>query len=845
MIRVLFALLLALAFFGAAPAQAQVSFPQTNNCGTFVSAASGSCSLSAGISTGNFLAACGQFDPAVGGTFSDDKGDTPTAVFGPVHNLPSYNSNFYCVAFLNATAGAKTVTATYTGGNAGYFDMWVWEISGLTNPVVDLVPAGNDGNSAAFSSTSTGTLSSATEAVVGYAAFSNIASTCCGSPFTSDGINGSTGSVGGHYSASATTSVAFSGTNVTGGWGAYIATFKSGSAPPNPSGGTSLTTLLHVGSSAIGGGGGGVVNPNLLLNCSTFNAVTWTLFGSPSNVPTFGSLVADPNGVVDAQQISFTDPRDGFYQVPTPALAPNTVYTATVYHQLISGTPDFYLGYYTGESSVTQYSPKIIPSSSWTHSASFTFTTNGAVTTGNFVSGSAIVTGIPSTANMIAGENLTGNLAPFPSGTTILSIDSASQIHMSANATANATGYNFTASDVAPAIALANANVDSASQGNVGTAAIWGMKLELGSIATTFNGCAAPANSRNFLLAIKTDGNGSGSPSVTYQTFIAVPLIDDGFIGAIGNNWALGSAGSDTAFTSGTPPTSLKVFRAFSLTSSTAFDPNDSSGQCDNAALSSVAGGSFDPNIQAALNQVATDHNVNHYDTVVLRLGWEAGGSAGFCWSSQATDGPHYVAAFRHVCSMIHTTTPFAKIEWNNNLQSDNSGAGGAERSWRAYYPGDDCVDIVSTDLYFSTNGVGGAFLQASTNFAAVLSGAGWSTQPTTGTIPPGTAGLNFMDAFAQRTVCLYCPTGQAGGSKLMSFGELGVGGAGGAGSYTPAPFISQLASWMFARNTRMAYAAWWDGNDSGSTAIESDAAAISAWQNAFNSTTYTGTWAQ
>jgi hypothetical protein len=63
---------------------------------------------------------------------------------------------------------------------------------------------------------------------------------------------------------------------------------------------------------------------------------------------------------------------------------------------------------------------------------------NSIVTTGNTTNGSQVITNIPSTAEMAVGEPIVG--AGIPSYTTITSIDSATQVHASANATATATG---------------------------------------------------------------------------------------------------------------------------------------------------------------------------------------------------------------------------------------------------------------------------------------------------------------------------------------------------------------------------------------------------------------------
>ena len=66
----------------------------------------------------------------------------------------------------------------------------------------------------------------------------------------------------------------------------------------------------------------------------------------------------------------------------------------------------------------------------------------GASSTGNTTSGSAIITGIPSTAGFGVGWDVSGN--GIPDGATISSVDSGSQIHISSKATATATGVALT-----------------------------------------------------------------------------------------------------------------------------------------------------------------------------------------------------------------------------------------------------------------------------------------------------------------------------------------------------------------------------------------------------------------
>ena len=65
----------------------------------------------------------------------------------------------------------------------------------------------------------------------------------------------------------------------------------------------------------------------------------------------------------------------------------------------------------------------------------------GVNTTGNTTSGSAIITGIPSTVGYLTGWGVSGT--GIPSSTTILSVDSPSQIHINKNATATNTGVTL------------------------------------------------------------------------------------------------------------------------------------------------------------------------------------------------------------------------------------------------------------------------------------------------------------------------------------------------------------------------------------------------------------------
>ncbi|MDE2019603.1 MAG: hypothetical protein KGJ13_04630 [Patescibacteria group bacterium] len=67
-------------------------------------------------------------------------------------------------------------------------------------------------------------------------------------------------------------------------------------------------------------------------------------------------------------------------------------------------------------------------------------------TIGTISNGTATVTAIPSTSNMATGQTISG--AGIPANTTISSVDSATQVTMSANATASAAGETITITPV-------------------------------------------------------------------------------------------------------------------------------------------------------------------------------------------------------------------------------------------------------------------------------------------------------------------------------------------------------------------------------------------------------------
>ena len=131
------------------------------------SGTSGSITLNSPMTAGSFLVIAGMFDNvATSVTIIDDKGDALTdSGFGFVNNA-SIGARHYVKAFLTATAGAQTITIT-PNASLSYANIYVWEWAGIASPVFDKVVTQSIFGPNPTSG-STGTLSSANEAAIGY-----------------------------------------------------------------------------------------------------------------------------------------------------------------------------------------------------------------------------------------------------------------------------------------------------------------------------------------------------------------------------------------------------------------------------------------------------------------------------------------------------------------------------------------------------------------------------------------------------------------------------------------------------------------------------------------------------
>lgn len=113
----------------------------------------------------------------------------------------------------------------------------------------------------------------------------------------------------------------------------------------------------------------------------------------------------------------------------------------------------------------------------------------------------------------------------------------------------------------------------------------------------------------------------------------------------------------------------------------------------DTNGFPDVSGGGRDTYFQSLASQIAAAGNPAQ---VIIRLGWEYNGNW-FAWSALA-NAAGYVAAFRHVVSVMKAIAPALLFEWCSNYQNSSA------FDFTTAYPGDDVVDVISVDTYDQFN---------------------------------------------------------------------------------------------------------------------------------------------
>lgn len=224
-----------------------ISFVQINKNDFTVSSATFALSFSSGTTAGSIIVVAGSFDNTTTGvTLSNGHSDTVTDSGKGLVNDTVSNIRTFVKAFFTPTTGTTTITATYSGTNPTFGDLFIWEIAGLTSAAFDKVAEAN-ATGGTSSSGSTGTLSSSAEAAIAFGATGG-AFSVKGASWTTgqgstvgtnagDGITTHTTSLGEHQVVSATTALTGDGTLTSSvDYTMWCATFNSAAAALNPVG---------------------------------------------------------------------------------------------------------------------------------------------------------------------------------------------------------------------------------------------------------------------------------------------------------------------------------------------------------------------------------------------------------------------------------------------------------------------------------------------------------------------------------------------------------------------------------------------------------------------------------
>lgn len=198
-----------------------------------------------------------------------------------------------------------------------------------------------------------------------------------------------------------------------------------------------------------------------------------------------------------------------------------------------------------------------------------------------------------------------------------------------------------------------------------------------------------------------------------------------------------------------------------------AFEILDQNGGFPNS-MTAAAAGTYD----SLYNAMITSMKNMGCPIISCRIGWEMNGN----WYPWSSDGPTYIAAFRHISAMIHAQMPGTLVEWCVNL-----GLTGGRPTTDQFFPGKydastnpGGCDVMGMDWYEATYGTWSNILNAS-------------------------YGVNWMAGFA------------ASNGIPMCFSEVGLGTGGGdeeGGSVTGdnAALTNSMIQWIDAQGNNFLY---------------------------------------
>lgn len=228
--------------------------------------------------------------------------------------------------------------------------------------------------------------------------------------------------------------------------------------------------------------------------------------------------------------------------------------------------------------------------------------------------------------------------------------------------------FTFTtgAGDANSSITIVNANVDGGS-GPTGHVALWGCKVEIGTNATTFTGCATSATGgRNYLVGMYEDPTSYAFNS-SWLGYDVEFTVNGAF------------AEDNSPFGGGDwPNTFVDNNNGYPRIYDLKMVPSGSAGTDSDYNIG--AAGGFDAQWNTMFNNLRSVGPI--YGIRLVRE---------FNFSSASLSTAPMIACFRRFVPKFRAAFPGVKICWNPNVLAGDP---------RPYYPGDDVVDIICVDAY-------------------------------------------------------------------------------------------------------------------------------------------------
>jgi hypothetical protein len=250
------------------------------------------------------------------------------------------------------------------------------------------------------------------------------------------------------------------------------------------------------------------------------------------------------------------------------------------------------------------------------------------------------------------------------------------------------------ASDAAPSTVMVDANVDGASQGNVGAVNLLALKVEPEPTATPHGGGAGGGPGRWWAF-FGNDGGNSGWTSV--NSWPSQPIDGQHTFTDVGDGYWQGTGAAPFTPT----PRSLMMTVEYGTPGQNYVDMGQAANGAYNATwLSWLQGQASAAPAPVKVVRIWQEINGDWMTWSANKTGSTSvdGTPNGSAWPKATI-----IAAWRNMAQQVRTAFPHAVIEWNLNNGTGWRGAPGDGTGYDLY-PGDDLVDVIGIDAYEKTS---------------------------------------------------------------------------------------------------------------------------------------------